>query len=301
MVDANKGSMIDDLRDAYGRGVAFTPRTHPTESLLTSLSAAKTVCALGLTLFAGSAMAGDVQGKPPQAAPSQSLPSKPAPNAHQIIFAGGNLTINVVDTTLSDVLTKVAALTGLKLDVPPGATSEHLTIVELGPGPAREILSSLLSDSSFDYVIQNSSTNPDRVESVLVMVREKKGGVTPGPELAARVARSPNARTAAPAAESVEPPVPIATVAPVPENVPPDSNASNTQPPTEPDAPTAPQQLVQPNQSNFSRPGAMAPPADLSPQSMGQQLQQMYQQRMQMVQQDRLNGQQSTPTRPGNH
>ena len=40
--------------------------------------------------------------------------------------------------------------------------------------------------------------------------------------------------------------------------------------------------LSQPEQSNLARPGALTPPQALNPQSINQQLQQMYQQRMQL-------------------
>jgi hypothetical protein len=41
---------------------------------------------------------------------------------------------------------------------------------------------------------------------------------------------------------------------------------------------------LQQDPSAVSRPGALAPPASLTPQSINQQLQQMYQTRMQMIQ-----------------
>jgi hypothetical protein len=41
---------------------------------------------------------------------------------------------------------------------------------------------------------------------------------------------------------------------------------------------------LQPDPSALSRPGALAPPQSLSPQSINTQLQQMYQTRMQMIQ-----------------
>ena len=55
------------------------------------------------------------------------------------------------------------------------------------------------------------------------------------------------------------------------------------------------QPLLQPDTSNPSKPGALTPPQSLSPQSVNQQLQQMYQQRAQMIQQGQTTG--STPVR----
>jgi hypothetical protein len=42
---------------------------------------------------------------------------------------------------------------------------------KLGPGPAREVLSSLLAATGFDYVIGSSESNPDKVESILLIAR----------------------------------------------------------------------------------------------------------------------------------
>ena len=252
---------------------------------------------LALLLTAAIAFARDAPSSTPQATSALTAAAKPNLVPRQISYVNGQLTINVLDTTLADVLTKVAALTGVKLEVPPGASAERLTVVELGPGPARQILASLLSDSSFDFVIQSSPAEPDKVQSVLLMVREKKTGSGNVVEAAVRGARSPYARSAAPPAEPVEPPVPEAPVPAQPSNPAPDPGSSDQ---TQPDGSTRPQ-LTQPAQSSFSRPGALSPPTNLTPQSMSQQLQQMYQQRQQMIQQDKMTGQQTTPANPGNN
>jgi hypothetical protein len=238
-------------------------------------------------------------------APATSAPFTPATPTvvpRQISYVGGQLTINVLDATLADVLAKVAALTGVKLDVPPGASAERMPVVELGPGPAREILALLLSESTFDFVIQASATDPEKMQSVLLMTREKKSSTPNGVEAAARGSRGSFVRAAAaPPVESVEEPAPAAAVATQPENGATDPNSSNPQPAsTQPDQST-PNPLTQPGQSSLTRPGAMSPPATLSPQSVNQQLQQMYQQRIQMVQQERQTGQSATPANPGNN
>src|ERR1035437_8714624 len=147
-------------------------------------------CALALLLFAGTAIARDTQttashpataestatatGSSAQAKPTAANAAKPAATAQQISYVGGQLTINVLDSTLADVLAKVAALTGMKLDVPPGASAERMPVVELGPGPARQVLASLLDESTFDFVIQASATDPEKMQSVTLMTREKK-------------------------------------------------------------------------------------------------------------------------------
>ena len=177
-------------------------------------------------------------------APPLSVKAPAAPP--KISYADGQLKIDALDSTLADVLTKVAALTGASIEVPPGATAERMPIVELGPGPVRRILASLLSDSTFDYVIQASDLDPERVKSVLLIPREKGGAGANATEVAASPARGPFGRRAAPPeAPAPEPvaaqPEPVAAAAissnPPPAPTQPPQADQSTQPP-QPDQPT---------------------------------------------------------------
>jgi hypothetical protein len=224
----------------------------------------------------------------------------------KISYANGQLRIDALDSTLADVLTKVAALTGASIEVPPGAASERMPVVELGPGPVRRILASLLSDSTFDYVIQASDLDPEKVKSVLLIPREKKGAGANAMELAASPARGPFGRRAAPPeAPAPEPvaaqPEPAAAEA-ISSNPPPaptQPDPSTQPPPPQPDQPLQ-GPLLQPDPNNPTRPGALAPPQVITPETVNQQLQQMYQQRAQMVQQTRQAASTSGPASPGN-
>jgi hypothetical protein len=212
---------------------------------------------------------------------------------------GGQLSIHVLGSTLADVLTQVAALTGVKIDIPAGASSERMAIVELGPGPARQVLADLLSDSNFDYLIQASDADAEKLQAVLLMPREKKTDA-PG-----RASRGPYVAAATPP----EAPVRDAAVPPQPEIESPQAGSSSAAPaaleaapstlppPVPPDLSGQP--LLQPDTSNPAKPGALMPPPSLSPQSVSQQLQQMYQQRAQMTQQDHYTGTQPVPVIPG--
>ena len=228
-------------------------------------SACRGAFALLLLLMASQAAAG---------APAQAAP---APQA--ISYVDGKLRIDALDSTMADVLAKVAALTGVKIEIPAEASKDRMPIVKLGPGPARQILASLLSDSNFDYVIQASDADPDIIQSVLLLPREKKGaGTMNGTDAEARPPRSQFAMAE----------VPGSPVAPSPESAAVDASPANPPPapaPPEQAAPLARPLLEQ--QSNATRPGALAPPPVIDQQNINQQLQQMYQQRMQMVQQDR--------------
>ena len=224
------------------------------------------------------------------AACAQAPPTTDPQSAPRITYTGDQLTINALNLSLSEILTKVAALTGAKLDVPPAAAAEKLPVVQLGPGPARQVLSSLLGDTSFDYVIQASDSSPDRIASVVLLVREKKGA--PAAPTEARSMYSRRSRNE----EAVE------TAAPAqPEPAPVAVSSNNSPASSQPDAPPA--RAVDPLHSNdsiASRPGAMSPPATLDAHSMGQQLQQMYQQRAQMVQQEKQTNVGAAPSTPLN-
>jgi len=237
------------------------------------------------------AAAAEVPARAPEtpaqtASPPPALEKLPAVPT-KISYTNGQLKIDAFNSTLAEVLTKVAALTGVNIEIPPGAQSERMPVVELGPGPARQVLASLLSDSTFDYLIQSSSVDPDKLQSVLLMPREKKTG---GASAADHPARSPYVRASAqPEALAPDSPAPAP-----PEVAATEASALNSAPaapPVDPSAPP-PAQLdqsamlpsVQPDPSAPARPGAMSPPQTLNSQSISQQLQQMYQQRMQMIQ-----------------
>lgn len=256
----------------------------------------KAGCVLALVLSArvATAQRGTVtEGPATGAAPSAS----PVPGPPKISYAGGQLKIDALDATLADVLTKVALATGVIIDLPAGASSARMPVVQLGPGSAREVLASLLSDSDFDYLIQASDADPEKIQSVMVMVREKKASGPNGTDAAVRPTRSPYARAMAARSEAEEAPAADNPVPPQPDNPAPEANSPPA--PTQPDQ-AAPAPLTQPVQPlqldpNATRPGALTPPSDLSPQSISNQLQQMYQQRAQMIQQ---NGQASQPAQP---
>ena len=250
--------------------------------------AMKAGCALALLLFARVAIAqNEAPVQTASALPTVEMPAVPP----KISYAGGQLRINASGSTLGEVLAQVAVLTGVNIDIPAGANSERMPVVELGPGPARQVLASLLSDTNFDYLIQASDGDPGKIQNVLVMPREKKGS---GAEVAARAFRGPNVAAAAP------PEAPAAD-GPVPPS---DANSSNPAPAAmqadQSALPAPPNQsgqfpLLQPDPTNPAKPGALTPPAALSPDSINQQLQQMYQQRVQMTQQDHFTGTQSLP------
>ena len=276
--------------------MVLTNRFHPR-------SVTQAACVLALFLFAGVAIAQNPQSTALHAtaieAPARAAeltPTASAPPALEkiptvplkISYVGGQLRIDAFGATLADVLTKVAALTGVNIDVPAGARNERMPVVELGPGLPRQVLAALLSDSTFDYLIQSSSTDPEKLQSVLLIPREKRGG---GGTDGARPSRSAYAMAAA----QPEAPVPDSPLPAPPQVAALEASSLNSVPEAMPADPSTPPTSALPDQpmllpvsqadpSALTRPGALAPPQTLSPQSINQQLQQMYQQRMQMIQ-----------------
>ena len=269
-------------------------------------------CVLALLLCATAANAQDIQTESATPAPA---PEKPPEARKEISYVDGQLKIDALNATLAEVLAKVAALTGVKIDLPEGATSEPMPVIDLGPGPAREILASLLRDSNFDYLILATDKDPEKIQSVVLMTRDKKGSGANGIEAVARPTRSPYSRAAAPPPRQDEPAPPDPPAPVQPENAvagvnspngptQPDASAPSPQPDsstsslsTQPDL-SVPPPFGQPLQTNIPPTFPVPPPAVMNQQNINQQLQQMYQQRMQMMQQDRQIGQPAVPGNP---
>jgi hypothetical protein len=219
-----------------------------------------------------------------------------AASAQGVFYADGQLRINVANSTLAEILTRVAALTGVKIELPESTSAEQVPSLKLGPGPAREVLASLLSESNFDYLIQGSDADPGRLQSLLLLPRGKRDSA---PDVPARQVRNAYARVAAapvPPAAAAAPPEEAPAAAPDTPIAAPDQavSASLSTPPPESDQTvpvssppdlSAPPIYGQPLQTNVPKTFPVPPPASFDQQSVNQQLQQMYQQRMQMQQQ----------------
>jgi len=111
---------------------------------------------------------------PPQPAPPpppltlEQMPSMPP----KVSFSNGMLTIEAENSTLADILRAIRKQTGAGVEIPPNATERVVT--HLGPGPARDVLASLLNGSHFNYVMLGSPTEPEKVD--LIILTSKSGG-----------------------------------------------------------------------------------------------------------------------------
>jgi len=73
------------------------------------------------------------------------------------------------NSTLGDILRAVRKETGASVDVPGNATER--VVGQFGPGPARDVLASLLNGSHFNYMLLGSAENPAALDRVILTSR----------------------------------------------------------------------------------------------------------------------------------
>src|SRR5205814_10398567 len=106
----------------------------------------------------------------PVSEPPEQAPARPP----VISWDGELLSIDTENSTLSDVLLGIRSRTGASIEMPPSASTERVA-VHLGPAPVREVLSSLLYGTDFNYVIQSSDGDEEGLGKVIITAREKDG------------------------------------------------------------------------------------------------------------------------------
>jgi hypothetical protein len=84
------------------------------------------------------------------------------------------LTIVAQNSSLGDILREVQRSTGAVIEGPPSATER--VVARLGPGPARDVLASLLNGSAFNYVMVGSVSDPSGLSSVMLTMKPTAGG-----------------------------------------------------------------------------------------------------------------------------
>jgi hypothetical protein len=90
------------------------------------------------------------------------LPSTPP----QVTYQNGMLTIVAQNSSLGDILHEVHRRTGATIEVPPTATERVVTTI--GPGPAREVLVTLLNGAGYNYVMMGTATDSAALASVIL-------------------------------------------------------------------------------------------------------------------------------------
>ena len=106
---------------------------------------------------------------PPAAVLAPAILEEFPPSAPTVTYENGVLTISAYNSTLSDILLGIHSQTGADVDIPP-QTMERV-VTRLGPGPARDVVQSLLRGSRFNYVIVGSTADPNAIARVLLFAK----------------------------------------------------------------------------------------------------------------------------------
>src|SRR4029450_4108887 len=96
-------------------------------------------------------------------------PEQMPENPPVVTYVNGKLSIIAKNATLSSILRVVGEKTGAVIDVPDGA--DERVVSQLGPGPAREVIASLLNGSHFNYVMIGNETDATSVAHVILTAK----------------------------------------------------------------------------------------------------------------------------------
>ncbi len=146
---------------------------------------------------------------------STPLPSKPAPRL-SVNLQNGRLTIWANKATLAEVLSEIRRQTGAEIPIPAEAGQDQV-IANLGPAPARDVLTALLNGSRFNFILVGSDRDATQLKSVILSTRGE-GASQPAIEI-----------PATPVEQSDPEPPPPQEMPPPPEQQPPPETAPQPQ------------------------------------------------------------------------
>jgi hypothetical protein len=147
------------------------------------------------------------EGGSPEAVPAPSEPRVQV-NVNQDL-----LTIIANRATLSEVLYEVHRLTGADIAIPSGAEQEQV-VGQLGPGPGKAVLASLLNGTHFNFIILGAEGDPGGIHQLILSPKVEGMGAmvmaTPPPAESVQVAAPPPE----PEPEMIQPEEPVSRGAP---------------------------------------------------------------------------------------
>jgi hypothetical protein len=91
------------------------------------------------------------------------------PGEPSIVYENGLLTITATNSTFGDILRGICTRTGAEIDIP--SQAEERVAVSVGPGPARDVVASLLAGSQFNYVLVGSELDFKALKKVILFLR----------------------------------------------------------------------------------------------------------------------------------
>ena len=104
-------------------------------------------------------------------------PTPPAPNL-QVNFQQGELTVHAKKATLAEVLYAIQQRTGADIPIPAGAEQEQV-VADAGPGPAKDVLTALLTGTNFNFIVVGSDRNDGSLRSVILSPKTDMGTAIP--------------------------------------------------------------------------------------------------------------------------
>lgn len=105
----------------------------------------------------------------PSSASTLLMPEQLPPTKPTVTYENGLLTITANNSTLGDILRDVRNETGAEIDIP--TQTDERVAARLGPGPARDVVASLLAGSQFNYVLVGSESDSTALTQVLLFLR----------------------------------------------------------------------------------------------------------------------------------
>jgi hypothetical protein len=130
----------------------------------------------------------------------------------EVSYRNGLLAIHSNKATLSEVLYAVQQQTGADISIAAGAEQERV-VVDLGPGPAQEVVAQLLKGSRFNFLILCAVQDPRKLDRVILSPRTEGEVASPPPPVAQNDDAAEDEPTVGPApgpATPVQPSVPAA-------------------------------------------------------------------------------------------
>jgi hypothetical protein len=114
-------------------------------------------------------MNGVAQGVPktPTRPPKQEMLP---PQAPQVTYQDGMLSINAANSTFGEVFRAVQETTGMMIEYPTTAANERIA-VELGPDKPKDVIKNLLAGSNFNYILTGVPGDSGRVQRLVLTVQ----------------------------------------------------------------------------------------------------------------------------------
>ena len=106
----------------------------------------------------------------PKTATQPPAPEMLPPQAPQVTYQDGMLSINAANSTFGEVFRAVQETTGMMIEYPATAANERIA-VQLGPDKPKDVIKNLLDGSNFDYILTGVPGDSGRVQRLVLTVQ----------------------------------------------------------------------------------------------------------------------------------